>query len=127
MSTVAEANARLTLSRERLRQALRDIAAAPDHATNPLHLAGRMATDALNHAVHPVAQRNPLGLVLGAAVAGAVVAWSRPWRWILTPALVATLLPPLLSRTLGTSPPLPWMKLLTALTRPSKKSENPRR
>ena len=127
MSTVAEANARLTLSRQLLRQALRDIAAAPDHATSPLHLAGRMATDALNHAVQPVAQRNPLSLVLGAAVAGGVLAWSRPWRWILTPALLATLLPPLLSRALGTSPALPWMKLLTALALPSKKPERPGR
>ena len=127
MSTVAEATARLTLSRERLRQALRDIARAPDHATSPLHLAGRMAIDALNHAVQPVAQRNPLGLVLGAAVAGGVLTWSRPWRWILTPALLATLLLPLLSRAFGTSPPLPWMKLLTALTLPSKKLEKPGR
>ncbi len=127
MSSVLAATERLALSRAHLRQALRDSAAAPDRATSPLHLAGKLATDAVKSAVSPLAQRNPLGLVLGAALTGGLLAWSRPWRWIVTPGLLATLLPQLLSRALGNTPPLPWMKLLTTLTRPQYKPEKPAR
>ncbi len=127
MSDVLAASERLGLSREHLRRAMREISAAPDHATNPLQLAGQMANDAVKRAVQPLAQRNPLALVLGAAVAGGVLAWSRPWRWLLTPALLATLLPQLLSKAFHTGGPLPWMKLLTALTQPHHKPAQPRR
>ena len=122
MRSVMAAVARLTSSRERLRQALHDSSALPARATSPLHLAGRLANDALKSAVSPFAQRNPLGLVLGAAICGAVVAWTRPWRW-LTPALLATLLPQLVSRAVAETPASAWTKVLANLTRPRHKAD----
>ena len=49
---------------------------------HPLRLASGVAVDAARAMLQPVAQKNPLALVLGALVFGAVVAWTRPWRWI---------------------------------------------
>jgi len=74
-----------------------------------------MAADAANAALRPIAQRSPLRLVLGAAVVGGMLAWSRPWRRIVTPALMAAVLPRLVSQILDRGPSPPWMKLLAAL------------
>ena len=120
MSDVRNACERLSLSRDRLRTALLVSAAAPVNAKTPLHIAGLFARDAVEAAVQPLAQRNPLGMVLGAALAGAVLVWSRPWRWLLTPALLATLLPQLAARAFKQGAPIPWMKLLTWLTKSHK-------
>lgn len=84
-------------------------------AQHPLRLAGMVAADAATAVVRPVAQRNPLGLVLGALVLGGVLAWSRPWRWLLTPALFAGLLPQLFSKAMAWVPPQSWMAVLGAL------------
>lgn len=62
-------------------------------ARHPLQLAGAAGIDALKTAVQPLAQRHPIGLVAGAALAGGVLVWSRPWRWAVTSALFASLLP----------------------------------
>jgi hypothetical protein len=51
--------------------------------------------------VRPVARNHPLGLVLAAFLAGAVLTWSRPWRWALKPVLLAGLLPQLLMSILA--------------------------
>jgi len=63
----------------------------------PLHviltLAGQTATSALQ----PTAQRHPYRLVLGAAAVGGVLALVRPWRWLSSTAVLATLLPQILS------------------------------
>ena len=56
-------------------------------------------------------------LLVCAALAGGVMAWSRPWRWLLTPALLATVLPQLAARTFNHGAPVPWLKLLTSLTK----------
>jgi hypothetical protein len=84
-------------------------------AQHPLRVAGMVAADAASAVVRPVAQRHPLGLVLGALVLGGVLAWSRPWRWILTPALFAGLLPQLFSKAMALVPPRSWMAVLTSL------------
>jgi hypothetical protein len=124
---VAFAAHRLALSRNHLHQAV-DMAtsekaptvagAAPGLATrlatdaihqwwaqHPLHLVSDVTVSAVKTMVHPVAQRHPVALVAGAAAVGALLVWGQPWRWLLTPALVAGLLPKLISHALNTPPP----------------------
>ena len=117
MIDVLTASERLTASRERLRQRLVESAAAPHQRENALAVVGTFAKEAVETAVHPFAQRNPLGLVAGAALAGGLLAWSRPWRWLLTP-VVASMLPVLVTKVVRAAPAGTWMKALTALTRP---------
>ncbi len=121
MSDIRNATERLTLSRDRLRAGLRVSAAAPVNTKTPLHIAGMFARDAVEAAVQPLAQRNPLGFVLGAALAGGVVVWSRPWRWLLTPALLAAVLPQIAARAFNHGVPMSWFKLFTSLVKVSNK------
>ena len=121
MSDIRNACERLTLSRDRLRTGLHVSAAAPVNTKTPLHIAGMVARDAVEAAVQPLAQRNPLWLVLGAAIVGGALVWSRPWRWLLTPALLATVLPQLAARAFNHGVPMPWMKLLNSLVNVSTK------
>ena len=123
MSDIRNACERLTLSRDRLRTALRVSATAPVSTKTPLHIAGLLAKDAVEAAVQPLADRNPLGLVLGAALAGGVLVWSRPWRWLITPALLATVLPQLAARAFNHGAPVPWLKLLSSLTKLPKRPD----
>lgn len=127
---------RLTLTRERLRQALQGAGSDKPNADPPgvswldslaaipgagalvaaaarwwaqhrLRSAGQAVSDAATAVVHPLAQRHPLGLVLGALMLGGLLAWGRPWRWFLTPALFAGLLPRLMSTVLELQRPKP--------------------
>ena len=75
-------------------------------AQHPLRIAVVVGTGAAKALAQPIAERNPLGLVLGTAVLGAVVVWSRPWRWLLKPALFAGLLPQLLTQAVAQLPAL---------------------
>ena len=124
MNDIRNACEGLALSRDRLRNALRVSAAAPVNTKTPLHIASLFARDAVKAAVQPMADRNPLGLVLGAALAGGVLVWSRPWRWLLTPALLATVLPQLAARAFNHGAPVPWLKLLASLTKPPKRPDS---
>lgn len=76
-------------------------------AQHRLNVASKAVSDATQAVVQPLAQRHPLGLVLGALLLGSLLAWSRPWRWFLTPALFAGLLPRLLSTLLERQRPKP--------------------
>lgn len=82
---------------------------------HPLRVTSMVAAEATSALVRPVAQRHPLALVLGALVLGGMLAWSRPWRWILTPALFAGLLPQLFSKAMALVPPRSWMAVLGSL------------
>ena len=82
---------------------------------HPLRLATRVGADAANAVIQPMAQRNPLGLVLGAALLGAVVAWTRPWRWLLKPALLAGFLPQVISKVITQAPSTSWVTVLMSL------------
>lgn len=75
-------------------------------------MAGVIAATTADAVLEPVAQRHPWRLVLGAAALGGLLAWSRPWRWVVVPALFAGLVPQLLSAALrappaGVDPPPP--------------------
>lgn len=144
---------RLTLSRERMRLALRELSAPSGDAAgarasgagstwldglksipgaaividavrswwgqHPLRVVTLLANAAAKAAVQPVAQRHPLGLVLGALVLGGVLGWARPWRRIATLSLFAGLLPRLLSKAVVQIPTRSWMAVVTALLQPS--------
>ncbi len=137
MTSTPSACERLAQSRERLRQAMRDIASPPALASRqhtqqsnsfafgwmaklkdmpgaglllnifqgwwtrqPLSLALTLATETGKVVLQPVAQRHPYGLVFGAAVVGGLLAFTRPWRWISTPALMSGLLPQLVAEVI---------------------------
>jgi len=58
---------------------------------HPLHVGGTAAIDVANAVLRPVAQRHPLGLIVGAVAVGGLLAWSRPWRWVVRPGLLSGL------------------------------------
>jgi hypothetical protein len=119
---------RLTLSRERLRSAIEESAKQPDSPFEAF-LTGRSGLldvlktvmpgtgdllDALGawweHAtLRPLAQRHPVALVAGALVAGAILAWSRPWRWLFRPTVIHTLGPALLTSILASGQVQAWI------------------
>ncbi len=82
---------------------------------HPLRLASGVAADAARAALQPVAQKNPVVLVLGALVLGAVIVGTRPWRWIARPALLAGLFPQVLSKVIAHAPVSSWMSVLSSL------------
>ena len=84
-------------------------------AKYPLNAASAMAYDTANAVAKPLATRHPIAMVLGAVVLGGVLAWSRPWRWILKPALFAGLMAQLSAKLVAQVPLQSWMSLLTAL------------
>lgn len=57
---------------------------------HPLHALGQGAAAAADATLRPVARRHPIALVLGAGLLGGLLVWSRPWRWLPSPALLAT-------------------------------------
>lgn len=68
---------------------------------HPLHRNGLMFADVVKTFVTPLAQRNPVALIAGSVVLGGLFAWSRPWRWLLKPALFAGLMPQLISKVMA--------------------------
>ena len=89
-------------------------------SNHPLHAAGQVAAEASSAVVRPVARRHPWALVLAAASVGALLAWSRPWRWALRPSLLAGLAPQFASRVVANLPIESWMTLLgAALSQPA--------
>ena len=83
-------------------------------AGHPLHAAGQVAAQASSAVIRPVARRHPFTLVLVAGAIGALLAWSRPWRWAFRPALLAGLAPQLASRVIANLPIESWMTVLGA-------------
>lgn len=130
------ASERLALSRERIRQAMRQPRAPADQAADaspewllrlratpaaillvsvfkgwwdrqPMRVALTLAAQTGTVILQPTAQKHPLKLVLGAAAAGALLVAARPWRWLPTSALLAGLLPQLMSEALKRRSGLP--------------------
>ncbi|MBL0730876.1 hypothetical protein [Piscinibacter sp. HJYY11] len=134
---------RLALSRERLRGALQELSpprhdgddggpsvlmtalmAIPGVNTvvesvrnwwsqHPLHLATLVAGNTARSAVEPVARRSPFGLILVAAAIGGLLYWVKPWRGLLKPALLAGMVPHLVSRVMDHVPLESWMSAVS--------------
>lgn len=146
MSPALDVLQRLALSRQRLRLALAvqrgggDRPAAPATGASdawsaipgigglfdtargwwagfPLRPALTLAAQAVQMSVAPLAQRHPLALVSAALVAGSLFAWSRPWRWLLSPALLAGLMPQLLTTAMARVPGPAWLAVLASLVK----------
>ncbi len=139
VSEELNAVARLELSRARLRAALAPPPAPVSHSDpqswlhrlerlpvvsaviesvrgwwdqHPLSTMAVVAGEASTAIATPVAQRHPFALVLIAAVVGAALAWRRPWRWFLQPALFAGLVPRIVARVVRRLPIDSWMTVL---------------
>lgn len=115
MSTdaIAAAATRLTLSRMRLHKAFHAHAnQAP--ATWPWgqpapewveRLRASPEVQILWEKAKPMLMNKSAVLLVGAAFAGCILLWSRPRRWLLQPAVLAALLPYLLSQLNSRAPP----------------------
>ena len=66
----------------------------------PLRASLTLAADAAQVLLKPIAQHHPLGLVMGAAAAGALLVLTKPWHWIAKPALLVGLLPQLVTQVM---------------------------
>ena len=67
---------------------------------HPLRTAATVASEASRRLATPIAARNPLLLVGGAFVLGALLIVTRPWRWILRPVVFAGLVPAIAARAM---------------------------
>lgn len=81
---------------------------------HPLRVVSHVTLDAAKTLVQPVAQRHPVALVAGAAVVGALLVWGRPWRWLVAPAVLAGVLPKLVSQVLKSTP---WADVTSSVTK----------
>ena len=79
---------------------------------HPLQDAAAMATRVARQWLGPLAQRNPLRLVLGAAAVGGALVLLKPRRWLSIPTLAAGLVPQLLARLVTQLQPLSWVEVL---------------
>jgi hypothetical protein len=90
-------------------------------AGHPMRMAGLVATHAARTVVRPMAKRNPYALMVAAAVAGGLIFWIKPWRGLIKPALLAGLMPQILSRAVAHVPMESWISALLAMATQGKR------
>ena len=78
---------------------------------HPLRIAATAAEQASKALLVPLAKKNPAALLGGAAVVGALFFLTRPWRWLLRPALFLGLVPQLVTHALKRIPRSTWLQL----------------
>jgi hypothetical protein len=95
---------------------------------HPLRTAGMVAGEASRTLVGPIAHRNPATLLLGATAAGALFMLTKPWRWLLRPALFVGLVPQIATHAMRRMPIETWLHMMSSLTarRPSSTSTSQR-
>jgi len=85
-------------------------------AEHPLHAAGSLAEEASRRYVGPIARKNPVAVIVASAVFGALLIASKPWRWLLRPALFVGLVPQIASHALKRMPLDSWLQLLSTFS-----------
>ena len=96
-------------------------------AEHPLHAAGELAEEASRRYVAPIARENPVAVIVGSLVFGALLFASKPWRWLFRPALFIGLVPQIASHALKRMPLDAWLQMLSSFSarRAAKASETP--
>lgn len=84
-------------------------------AEHPLRAAGSLAEEASRRYVGPMARDNPVAVVVGAAVFGALLIASKPWRWLLRPALFFGLVPQIAAQALKRMPLDAWLAMISTV------------
>jgi hypothetical protein len=84
-------------------------------AEHPLHAAAGLAEEASRRYVEPVARQNPVALIVGSVVFGALLIASKPWRWLLRPALFIGLVPQIATHVLKRMPLDAWLQVISTL------------
>jgi hypothetical protein len=103
----------LNKSRDDIRRTLMAAPSTPSEAVNqwladhPIKLASDVLGDVTKSVVAPMAQRSPILFVTSALVVGGLLVWSRPWTWLLKPAVIAGIVPQIISKALAYAPKRP--------------------
>ena len=124
---------RLALSRERLRVALAQNAAQAPSPLAALFPGGIGLLELLKTALpgtgeviealgtwwtqaklRPLAERHPVALVTGSLLVGALLVWSRPWRWLSSSSFLSTLAPALVTSALASGAVQSWILAMLA-------------
>lgn len=84
---------------------------------HPWRAVAVVAADASRVAVTPIAKRHPATLMLGAALAGALLLRWGPWRWVAKRTLLAGFIPRLATRVAANVPMESWLSALAILRR----------
>ncbi len=82
---------------------------------HPLHAVGLVAEEVSRSFLLPVARTNPFALMIGSLLVGVVLVASRPWKWLLKPALFIGLVPQLAAHALQRMPVESWMDMLSSI------------